>query len=60
MLYIKVGSYNVKKDCIQYLQEQQDEYVVHFGEGSHARTVTLSKEDGQALLQILNDLADIA
>jgi hypothetical protein len=46
MVYIKVGSYHVKKSCIQYLQEIDDGYIVHFGEGTHAQIVRLNKEDG--------------
>jgi hypothetical protein len=60
MVYIKVGSYHVKKSSIQYLKETEDGYMVHFGEGSHAQTVKLSKEEGMALLQALEDLSDIA
>jgi hypothetical protein len=60
MVYIKVGSYHVKKSCIQYLNEIEEGYIVHFGDGAHAHTVTLNKEDGMALLQVLEDLSDIA
>jgi hypothetical protein len=59
MVYIRVGSYHVKKSCIQYFQEIEDGYIVHFGEGAHAQTVTLNKDDGMALLQALEDLSDI-
>jgi len=60
MVYIRIASYHVKKSCIQYLKETEDGYIVHFGEGAHAQTVTLNKEDGMALLQALEDLSDIA
>jgi|SoiMethySBSTD1v2_1073268.scaffolds.fasta_scaffold3916299_1 hypothetical protein len=60
MVYIKVGSYHVKKNCIQYLQESEEGYIVHFGDGAHGQTVTLNKEEGMALLQVLEDLSDIA
>jgi hypothetical protein len=59
MVYIKVGPYHVKS-CIQYLKEIEDGYIVHFGDGAHAQTVPLNKEEGMALLQVLEDLSDIA
>lgn len=60
MVYIKIGPYHVKKSCIQYFKEIEEGYIVHFGDGGHAQTVTLDKEAGMALLQALEDLSDIA
>ncbi|MEX5216295.1 MAG: hypothetical protein AB7G68_03835 [Nitrospiraceae bacterium] len=60
MVYMKIGSYYVKKEYIQYLNEAGDHYWAHFGEGSHAQTVTLTKEEGTELLNALNDLADLS
>jgi hypothetical protein len=60
MVYIKIGAYHVKKEYVQYLKDDGDQYWAHFGEGSHAQTVTLTKEEGTALLSALNDLGDIA
>jgi hypothetical protein len=60
MVYIKVGLYHVKKSCIQYLKEVEDGYIIHFGDGAHAQTVTLNRQEGMALLQVLEDLSDIA
>ena len=56
MVYVKVGPYHVNKEYIQFLHDHGDRYGVHFGEGSHAQTVTLTKEEGTELLQALNDL----
>ena len=60
MVYLRIGSYHVKKSCIQYLKEIEDGYIVYFGEGANAQTATLNKEDGMALLQALEDLSDLA
>jgi hypothetical protein len=41
------------------VKDDGDQYWVHFSEGSHAQTVTLTKEEGAVLLDALNDLGDI-
>jgi hypothetical protein len=50
MVYLKIGAYHVKKEYIQYLKNDGDQYCAHFGEGGHAQTATLTKEEGTALL----------
>lgn len=60
MVFIKIGPYHVKINCIQYLEEQEEGITVHFGEGSHPQIVTLDKEEGMELLEILNQLEGIA
>jgi hypothetical protein len=59
MAFIKIGPYHVRSEYIQYLKEDGDHYIVCLGEGAHAQTVTLNKEDGTALLQVLNDLSGL-
>jgi len=60
MVFIKIGPYHVKINCIQYLKEQEEGITVHFGKGSHPQMVTLDKEEGMELLGILNQLEGIA
>jgi hypothetical protein len=59
MLFVKIGPYHVKKEYVQYLKDDGDQYRAHFGEGSHAQTVTLTKDEGTELLAALNALGDI-
>ncbi|MCC2641641.1 MAG: hypothetical protein K0S45_2054 [Nitrospira sp.] len=55
MNLLKVGRFHINLAYIQFIHEEREDYILHFGEGSNIRTTSIARNspDGEILQRFI-------
>lgn len=56
MHLLKVGRFHINLASIQFIHEEREDFILHFGEGSNIRTANVARTspDGELLQRFMN------
>jgi len=55
MHLLKVGRFHISLAYIQFIHEEREDYILHFGEGTNIRTTSIARNspDGELLQRFI-------